>query len=119
MRGFLFSILRKNRVRVTYRYGGEEYAGDTTIPEDIKDCVIKMTAIDILNTSFRMDQLPTGGITSPSESKKYWQEDLGKAHTAETYVNKNPTEIKKPTITVRDVKIERPDELPSDWTIRS
>jgi|TARA_R110000824_G_scaffold229860_1_gene417460 hypothetical protein len=76
LRGFLFSILRKNRVRVTYRYGGEEFAGDTVIPDDIKDCIIKMTAIDIMNTSFRMDELPSGGTTSPSESKKYWQEDI-------------------------------------------
>ena len=42
LRGFLFSILRKNRIRVTYRYGGEEFAGDTVITEDIIDCVIKM-----------------------------------------------------------------------------
>ena len=76
LRGFLFSILRKNRIRVTYRYGGEEFAGDTTIPEDISDCVIKMSAIDLMNTSFRMDELPTGGINSPSESKRMWQEDI-------------------------------------------
>ena len=76
LRGFLFSILRKNRCRVTYRYGGEEYSGDTTVPSDIKDAVIKMTAIDLLNSSFRMDELPTGGINSPSESKKYWQDDV-------------------------------------------
>ncbi len=76
LRGFLFSILRKNRIRVTYRYGGEEFAGDTVIPEDINDCVIKMSAIDLMNTSFRMDELPTGGINSPSESKRMWQEDI-------------------------------------------
>ena len=76
LRGFLFSILRRNRVRVTYRYGGEEFAGDTIIPDDIKDAVIKMTAIELMNTSFRMDELPTGGMTSPSESKKIWQEDI-------------------------------------------
>ena len=76
MRGFIFSILRKNRIRVTYRYGGEEFAGDTTIPADIQDAVIKMVAIDILNTSFRMDELPTGGIANLSESKKIWQEDI-------------------------------------------
>jgi len=76
LRGFLFSILRKNRVRVTYRYGGEEYAGDTVIPLDIADAVIKMTAIDLLNTSFRMDELPTGGINSPTESKRYWQDEI-------------------------------------------
>ena len=76
LRGFLFSILRRNRVRVTYRYGGEEFAGDTTIPDDIKDAIIKMTSIELMNTSFRMDELPTGGMTSPSESKKIWQEDI-------------------------------------------
>ena len=76
LRGFLFSILRKNRVRVTYRYGGEEFAGDTVIPLDIADTVIKMTSIELMNTSFRMDQLPTGGMASPSESKKIWQEDI-------------------------------------------
>ena len=76
LRGFLFSILRRNRGRVTYRYGGEEFAGDTTIPDDIKDAVIKMTSIELMNTSFRMDELPTGGMTSPSESKKIWQEDI-------------------------------------------
>ena len=76
LRGFIFSILRKNRVRVTYRYGGEEYGGDTTIPLDVKDAVIKMTAIDLMNTSFRMDELPTGGINSPSESKRIWQEEI-------------------------------------------
>ena len=34
LRGFIFSILRKNRIRVSYRYGGEKFGGDsTTIPE--------------------------------------------------------------------------------------
>ena len=70
LRGFIFSILRKNRVRVTYRYGGENYAGDTTVPLDITDAVIKMTSIELLNTSFRMDELPTGGMTNVSESKR-------------------------------------------------
>jgi hypothetical protein len=76
LRGFLFSILRKNRVRVTYRYGGEEFAGDTVIPLDIEDAVIKMTSIEILNSSFRMDELPTGGMNSPTEAKRIWQEDI-------------------------------------------
>ena len=76
LRGYIFSILRKNRVRVTYRYGGEEFAGDTAVPADIEDAVIKMVSIDILNTSFRMDELPTGGIANLSESKKIWQEDI-------------------------------------------
>ena len=78
LRGFIFSILRKNRCRVTYRYGGEEFAGDSTVPDDIKDSVIKLTAIDIMNTSFRMDEIPTGGIVSVSEAKRMWQEDVEK-----------------------------------------
>lgn len=76
LRGFLFTILRNNRIRVTYRYGGEDYAGDTTVPLDIADAVIKMTAIEVMNTSFRMDEIPSGGSVSPSESKRFWQEDI-------------------------------------------
>ena len=78
LRGFIFSILRKSRVRVTYRYGGEEYGGDTTIPYDVQDAIIKMTAIEILNTSFRMDELPSGGMSNTSESKRKWEEDIEK-----------------------------------------
>ena len=78
LRGFLFSILRRNRVRVTYRYGGENFAGDTDVPLDIADAVIKMTSIELLNTSFRMDELPTGGMTNVSESKRKWEEDIEK-----------------------------------------
>ena len=76
LRGYLFTILRKNRVRVTYRYGGENFAGDSEIPLDVADAIIKMASIEIMNTSFRMDELPSGGSVSPSESKKYWQEDI-------------------------------------------
>lgn len=78
LRGFIFSILRKSRVRVTYRYGGEDYSGDIVVPLDIEDAVIKMTCIEIMNTSFRMDELPTGGMTNTSESKRKWEEDVEK-----------------------------------------
>ena len=78
LRGFIFSILRKSRVRVTYRYGGEDYSGDTVIPYDVEDAVVKMTAIEILNTSFRMDELPSGGMSNTSESKRKWEEDVEK-----------------------------------------
>jgi hypothetical protein len=43
---------------------------------DIADAVIKMASIEIMNTSFRMDEIPTGGSVSPSESKRYWQDDI-------------------------------------------
>jgi hypothetical protein len=78
LRGFIFSILRKSRIRVTYRYGGEDYAGDTVVPLDVEDAIIKMTSIELLNTSFRMDELPTGGMTNTSESKRKWEEDIEK-----------------------------------------
>ena len=77
LRGFIFSILRKNRVRMTYRYGGERYAGDTVIPLDIEDITIKLTAIDLLTTSFRMDRLPVGGNSmSWGDMIKAWKEDI-------------------------------------------
>ena len=79
LRGFIFSILRNNRVRVTYRYGGEQFAGDTTIPGDIADCVIKMVALEFINTSFRMDKLPMGSAgVDYASSKRQWQEDIEK-----------------------------------------
>ena len=79
LRGFIFSILRNNRVRVTYRYGGENFAGDTTIPGDIKDCVIKMVALEFVNTSFRMDKLPMGSAgVDYASSKRQWTEDIEK-----------------------------------------
>ena len=79
LRGFIFSILRNNRVRVTYRYGGEQFAGDTTIPGDIADCIIKMTAIELVNTSLRMDRLPMGGTGIDLQAvKTRWIEDIEK-----------------------------------------
>ena len=77
LRGFIFSILRKNRIRVSYRYGGEKYSGDTTIPNDIEDICVKLTAIDLLTTSFRMDRLPVGGNSmSWGDMIKAWKEDI-------------------------------------------
>ena len=77
LRGFIFSILRNNRVSLTYRYGGENFAGDTTIPGDVKDCIIKMVAIEFVNTSFRMDKLPFGSSGfNYGEAKRAWKEDI-------------------------------------------
>ena len=79
LRGYIFSILRKNRVRVTYRYGGEGFGGDTTIPGDIADCIIKMTAIELVNTSLRMDRLPMGGTGIDLQAvKARWETDIEK-----------------------------------------
>lgn len=70
--GYLFTVLRDKRVRVTYRYG------ETTVPNDIKDACIKMTAIDLLTTSFRMDNLPVGteGALEWDKIIQIWREDI-------------------------------------------
>ena len=79
LRGFIFSIMRKNRVRVTYRYGGEGFGGDTVIPGDIEDCIVKMTAIELVNTSLRMDRLPMGGTGIDLQAvKARWETDIEK-----------------------------------------
>ena len=79
LRGYIFSILRKNRVRITYRYGGEGFGGDTVIPGDIADVVIKMTAIELVNTSLRMDRLPMGGTGIDLQAvKQAWRDDIEK-----------------------------------------
>lgn len=71
LRGYLFSIMRKNRVRVTYRYG------DATVPDDVKDACVKLTCIELLNTSLRMDTLPMGGnAINPQQSMNVWKADV-------------------------------------------
>ena len=71
LRGYIFTIIRKHRVRVTYRYG------DATVPLDVADACIKLTAIDLLNSSFRMDILPSGGNgIDVSVSKSDWRADI-------------------------------------------
>jgi len=78
LRGYMFTVLRKSRVRVTYRYGGELFVGDTTIPDDIKDCIIKMVCTELINTSFRMDELPSGGMIDIQAVKRDWKDDIEK-----------------------------------------
>tara|TARA_B100000029_G_scaffold106459_1_gene97195 strand:- start:2846 stop:3469 length:624 start_codon:yes stop_codon:yes gene_type:complete len=71
LRGFLFSIMRKNRVRVTYRYG------DTTVPDDVEDACVKLTAIELLTTSLRMDQIPIGSNQlNIDQSIKHWKDSV-------------------------------------------
>ena len=69
--GYIFTILRKNRVRVTYRYG------DATVPLDVADACIKLTCIDLINSSFRMDILPVGSNGADIQmSKSDWRADV-------------------------------------------
>ena len=64
LRGYLFTILRTNRFRVTYRYGGDnEGIKDVAepIPRDIQKACKLMTCLDILSTDFQMSQIAYGG----------------------------------------------------------
>lgn len=71
MRGFLFSILRKNRMRITYRYG------EATVPEDITKACLLMTCIDIVRASFRMDEIAFGGSAINKErSMADWEDEI-------------------------------------------
>ena len=71
LRGFIFSIMRKNRIRVTYRYG------DETVPLDVADACIKLVSINLLTTSLRMDRLPVGGSAMTwNDIIAQWKEDI-------------------------------------------
>ena len=62
IRGYIYTILRKKRFRVTYRYGGaRETVDNQTIPRDIRKACKLLTCIDILSTDFKMSQLGYGG----------------------------------------------------------
>ena len=72
MRGFIFTVMRKNRIRITYRYG------DLIVPGDIEETCIKLVAIELLTTSFRADTLPLGGSGgwSWNDSINTWKTDI-------------------------------------------
>lgn len=72
LRGFIFSILRQNRVRVTYRYG------DSSVPLDIQDATVKLTCIDLIRSSIKMDDLEFGGAIKKEEAMAKWQEEADK-----------------------------------------
>lgn len=70
-RGYIFSILRKNRARITYRYGS------ATVPLDISDACIKMTCLDLIQGSFRMDVIPMGADGAKvMDTVGKWREDI-------------------------------------------
>lgn len=71
IRGHIFTIIRKNRVRLTYRYGS------TTVPRDITDACAKMAALDLITGSFRMDVIPMGADGAKViDTTHKWKEDI-------------------------------------------
>lgn len=59
IRGYIYTILRNNRFRLTYRYGGAK-EHDGLVPRDIKRCCIKMVCIEILSTDWQRSDIPYG-----------------------------------------------------------
>jgi len=79
IRGHLFSVMRKNRVRITYRYGGEpgDCPAAITVPFDIEDAAMKLTAADLLTSSFRFDILPRTDLGFDlDKAVSRWREDV-------------------------------------------
>jgi len=80
LKGFVFSIFRDNRMRITYRYGGEQ--GDQsltpTVPRDIEECCLKLTAVRLLESSFAMNNIQFGqdrGMRT-AEVVDRWRKDI-------------------------------------------
>lgn len=70
IKGYIFTVLRDNRIRLTYRYG------DATVPGDIKEACILMTCIDLLSSSFKMDVLPSAQGIKPQDSMDRWEKRI-------------------------------------------
>lgn len=78
IRGYIYTILTKNRFRITYRYGGSKEG--ETVPRDIKKACMLLTCMDILSTDFKMSQIAYGGegnIDKKGVMDK-WQKDVDK-----------------------------------------
>ena len=76
-RGFIFTLIRKHRFRMTYRYGGEQ-EGTSPVPRDIEKACLLMTAIDVLSTDFQYSQLSYGGEGNvrKGEIMQIWQDEI-------------------------------------------
>lgn len=74
IRGFFFTILKKKRFRITYRYGSDQE--NEIVPRDIQRACILLVAIDILSTDFQMSQIKYGGegTISKRETVQNWKE---------------------------------------------
>lgn len=76
IRGWFLSYFRKNKFRITYRYGSDQEG--ELIPEDIRKCCILIVCIDILNTDFKMSQIAYGGEGNINKEKvmQMWEREI-------------------------------------------
>lgn len=81
LRGYIFTILKTNRFRIKYRYGGDNDAtlSETeTVVRDIKKACKLMTSLDLLATDFQMSQVSYGGEGNVDKQKVMdrWQKEI-------------------------------------------
>jgi len=76
IRGWFLSYFRKNKFRITYRYGSDQEG--ELVPQDIRKCCILITCIDILSTDFKMSQIPYGGEGNINKEKvmAMWEKEI-------------------------------------------
>lgn len=72
LRGLIFTILRTDRLRITYRFGS------ATVPGDINDACIKMVCVDLVRSSLKMDDLAFGGAIDKERAMADWTEEANK-----------------------------------------
>lgn len=79
--GSAYSIFKENRLRVTYRYGGEPLDGITpTVPRDIEEAAVKLASIKLLESAFAGRNIQFGqdrGVRVETVIGK-WREDIDK-----------------------------------------
>lgn len=72
LRGLIFTILRTDRLRITYRFGS------AAVPDDINDACIKMVCVDLVRSSLKMDDLAFGGAIDKEKAMADWTEEATK-----------------------------------------
>jgi len=75
LRNYYYSLGRENRVRITYRYG------DSSVPKWVKEVVIKLVAIKLIERSFAMSYVKFGedrGLRT-SEVVQQWNDSIDRA----------------------------------------
>lgn len=73
MVGYAFVINRENRIRITYRYGA------SGVPGWLKRAAIKLTAVDLIETSLSMSKIQTQEGVNVQQLVQQWRADVDDA----------------------------------------
>ena len=69
IRGYLWSWVRDDRLRITYRYGSE-------LTDDVREACIKLTCIKLIERSFKFKMLAFGGNINPTDILENWKKEM-------------------------------------------